>query len=137
MPSGNVEPIPDPNHDENDDHDIVKCVCESNEENRDMLQCESCSARCHNLHVSIYSQVAANFPRNVNVTNIKRTLDTQEHQVLSLGLNFAFCPTKVPTDDIICRTEQVASLLKEKSQPLREEVSRCLCNFAMLKHTFN
>ena len=47
-----------------------------------------------------------------NVTNLsKRTLDTQEHQVLSLGLNFAFCPTKVPTDDIICRTEQVASLL--------------------------
>ena len=40
-------------------------------------------------------------------------------------------------DDIICRTEQVASLLKEKGQPLREEVSRCLHNIAMLKHNFN
>ena len=46
-----------------DDHDIVKCVCESNEENGDMLQCESCSAWCHHslcYCVSI-SQVAANF----------------------------------------------------------------------------
>ena len=41
---------------------------------------------------------------------------------------------------LICqdgKTEQVASLLKKKGQPLREEVSRCLRNFAMLKHTFN
>ena len=74
--------------------------------------------------------------RTVN-HHCKRTLDTQEHKVLSLGLNVAFCPTKVPMDDIICRTEQVASLHKEKGQPLREEVSRCLHNFELLKHTFN
>ena len=62
LPSGNVELIPDPNHNENDDHDTVKCVCESNEENGDMLQCKSCSAWCHNICVSISPQVAANFP---------------------------------------------------------------------------
>ena len=61
------------------------------------------------------------------MTNLgKQVLDMLEHQVLSLGLNFAFSLTKVPTDDIhvICKTEHIASLLKEKGQLLREEVSR-------------
>ena len=52
LPSGNVELIPDSNHNEKDDHDIVKCACETNEENGEMLQCESCSACCHNICVS-------------------------------------------------------------------------------------
>ena len=80
----------------------------------------------HNIH----SQRLIAPPRKNTVINLSvRPIDNIEHQVLSLGLNFAICPSRVPLDDIISRTEQTASYLKHEGQTLREEVSRCLRMF--------
>ena len=55
----------------------------------------------------------------------KATLD--EERVLSLGLNFAVTPQKIPYHDIIAATEATARQLDaEKAKNLREEVSNAL-----------
>ena len=57
------------------------------------------------------------------------------NRVLSLGLNFTIAPKTVPKEDIIARTEQIAGMMKEEGQKLREEVGRCLDNFQGSKPT--
>ena len=57
----------------------------------------------------------------------KRNISPSEEQVLSLGLNYAIAPSKVPTAEIIAKTKAMArSLDTNTAQKLREGVAKVL-----------
>ena len=56
------------------------------------------------------------------MTLCKKTHDEDQLNVLALGLNFATAPKSIPKKDIIARTEEEASRIKnDKGQQLREK----------------
>ena len=57
---------------------------------------------------------------------------------LGLGFNFATAPKSIPKEDIMARTEEVASSMKHnEGQQLREEVKRSLDRTEDPTHTLN
>ena len=54
-----------------------------------------------------------------------KELSENQKEVLSLGLNFATTPRKIPAKEIIARTEEFAKMM-EDGQSLREGVKKCL-----------
>ena len=72
------------------------------------------------------AQLASSVEPKTVVNLSSKPLSEDQTKLLSLGLNFALPPSTLPKEDIIARTEQIAGMMKDQGQHLREEVSRCL-----------
>ena len=70
-------------------------------------------------------------PRKNTVINLSSyQLDKEEKELLSLGLNYALPPKKLPLMDIIASTEQTArSLEPATAQCLRDNVKSCIADY--------